>query len=79
MNAICSTESVCGTATPWWMSEPISGSSLLFVMSRCKDPTIYAFEPAPVAYEILRANGEAYGGNILTVNAGVSDRARPRR
>jgi len=48
----------------------------LFVMSRCKDPEIYAFEPAPVVYEILKANGEAYGGNIRTVNAGVSDRAK---
>jgi FkbH-like protein/FkbM family methyltransferase len=48
----------------------------LFVMSRCKDPKIYAFEPAPVVYEILKANNEAYGGNIRTVNAGVSDRAK---
>lgn len=48
----------------------------LFVMSRCRDPKIYAFEPAPDVYELLKANAEAYGGSIRTVNAGVSDRAK---
>ena len=48
----------------------------LFVMSRCRDPKIYAFEPAPGVYELLKANAEAYGGIVQTVNAGVSDRAK---
>ena len=33
-------------------------------MSRCANPTIYAFEPAPVVYELLKANCEAYGSNV---------------
>jgi FkbH-like protein/FkbM family methyltransferase len=47
----------------------------LFVMSRCKDPVIYAFEPAPVVYDLLRANCEAYGAQTRAINAGVSDRS----
>jgi FkbH-like protein/FkbM family methyltransferase len=48
----------------------------LFVMSRCKDPRIYAFEPAPVVFDLLKANCQAHGRNVRTVNAGVSDAAR---
>jgi FkbH-like protein/FkbM family methyltransferase len=48
----------------------------LFVMSRCSNPRIYAFEPAPVVYDLLKANCEAYGSNVLAVNAGVSDKPR---
>jgi FkbH-like protein/FkbM family methyltransferase len=48
----------------------------LFVTSRCKNPTIYAYEPAPVVYDLLKANGEAYGPGIRALNLGVSDRAR---
>jgi FkbH-like protein/FkbM family methyltransferase len=48
----------------------------LFVLSRCQNPTIYAFEPAPVVYDLLKANGRAHGFNIQAVNAGVSDKAR---
>jgi len=44
----------------------------LFVMSHCKDARIFAFEPAPMIYEILKTNCEAYGANVRTVNAGVS-------
>ena len=46
----------------------------LFVMSRCSKPTIYAFEPAPEIYDILRANLAAYGANGMPINAGVADR-----
>jgi FkbH-like protein/FkbM family methyltransferase len=48
----------------------------LFVMSRCKNPKIYAFEPAPVVYDLLEANCRAHGSNVRAVNAGVSDKAR---
>src|SRR5439155_22465293 len=46
------------------------------VMSRCSNPTIYAFEPAPVVYELLKANCEAYGSNAHAFNAGVSDASK---
>lgn len=45
----------------------------LFVMSRCENPTIYAFEPAPVVYDLLQANCDAYGSNVRAFNVGVSD------
>ena len=46
----------------------------IFVMSRCRNPKIYAFEPAPVAYDLLKANCDAYGAGTQTFNFGVSDR-----
>ena len=48
----------------------------LFVMSRCANPRIFAFEPAPVVHEILRANCDAYGSNVCVLNLGVSDRPK---
>lgn len=48
----------------------------LFVMSRCKNPKIYAFEPAPVVYDLLKANCDAYGSNVRAVNFGVSDKPK---
>jgi len=48
----------------------------LFVMSRCRNARIYAFEPAPVVYELLKANCEAYGSHVRAVNAGVSDKPK---
>jgi FkbM family methyltransferase len=48
----------------------------LYVMSRCKNPTIYAFEPAPVVYDLLKANCEAYGPNVRAFNVGVSDKRK---
>lgn len=44
----------------------------LFVMSRCRDARIIAFEPAPVVCDLLKANCDAYGANVEVVNAGVS-------
>lgn len=46
----------------------------LFVMSRCRNPGIYAFEPGPAAYDALRANCEAYGSGAQAFNLGVSNR-----
>src|SRR6185436_17412523 len=48
----------------------------LFVMSRSKNPRIYAFEPAPEVSELLRANCNAYGSNVHVSNVGVSDRRK---
>lgn len=50
------------------------GLFFLFVTSRCRNPRIYAFEPAPVVYELLRANCDAYGADVRTFNSGVSHR-----
>jgi FkbH-like protein/FkbM family methyltransferase len=47
----------------------------LFVMSHCRNTKIFAFEPAPITFEILKANCEAYGSNVRTVNAGVSEKS----
>jgi len=51
----------------------------LFVMSRCANPMILAFEPAPALYELLKANCEAYGSGARAFNVGVSDRPRTER
>jgi len=48
----------------------------LFVMSRCANASIYACEPAPMVYDILKANCDAYGSRVRTLNVGVSDRAK---
>jgi FkbH-like protein/FkbM family methyltransferase len=48
----------------------------LFVMSRCRDARVYAFEPAPAAYAALRANLEAYGGEARAFDLGVADRPK---
>jgi FkbH-like protein/FkbM family methyltransferase len=48
----------------------------LFVLSRCQNPCIYAFEPSPVVFELLKANCEAYGSHVRCFQCGVSDRAR---
>src|SRR6202158_3315246 len=45
----------------------------LFVMSRCRNPRIYAFEPAPAAFDLLKANCDVYGSSAQAFNLGVSD------
>ncbi len=47
----------------------------LFVMSRCKDPTIFAFEPSPSVFDLLRANCAAYGdpAHVQAFNCGVAE------
>jgi FkbH-like protein/FkbM family methyltransferase len=47
----------------------------LFVMSRFQNSAIYAFEPAPVTYDLLKANCDAYGANAKAYNLGVSDKS----
>lgn len=48
----------------------------LFVMSRCADPAIYAFEPSPRVFDLLRANCAAYGNpaRVHAFNRGVADK-----
>jgi len=48
----------------------------LFVMSRCENSTIYACEPAPEVYDLLKANCDAYGSNVRALNVGVSDKRK---
>jgi FkbM family methyltransferase len=44
----------------------------LFAARACKDPVIYAFEPIPPLFEILRANSELYGLNAKLFDCGLS-------
>jgi FkbH-like protein/FkbM family methyltransferase len=50
------------------------GMFSLFVMSRVPGARIYAFEPAPAVYELLKANCEAYGESARAFNAGMADK-----
>jgi natural product biosynthesis luciferase-like monooxygenase protein/amino acid adenylation domain-containing protein/non-ribosomal peptide synthase protein (TIGR01720 family)/FkbM family methyltransferase len=51
-----------------------AGFFSLFVQSRCDDPVIYAIEPIPRTFEVLKANVEHYGLNARLFNCGLSDR-----
>ncbi len=44
----------------------------LFVGSRCARPRILAFEPAPVVYDLLKANCTAYAPDVRVFNLGVA-------
>jgi FkbH-like protein/FkbM family methyltransferase len=48
----------------------------LFVMSHSANPRIYAFEPAPAVYDLLKANCAIHGPNVHAFNLGVSDRPK---
>jgi FkbH-like protein/FkbM family methyltransferase len=48
----------------------------LFVLNRCPRARIYAFEPSPVVYELLKANCEAHGEKVHTFQCGVSDKPK---
>jgi FkbH-like protein/FkbM family methyltransferase len=49
----------------------------LFVMSRCKSPAIYTFEPSPRVFDLLQANCAAYGepGRVHAFNRGVAEKS----
>jgi FkbH-like protein/FkbM family methyltransferase len=51
----------------------------LFVRHTCPNAKVYAFEPSPIVYELLKANCDAYGPGVLAFNCGVSDRAKTAR
>ncbi len=46
----------------------------LFVTEKCPNAVIYAYEPAPAAYEALTANCAAYGANVKAFNVGVAEK-----
>ena len=48
----------------------------LFVLSRCKSPTIYAYEPSPRVFDLLQANCAAYGdpARVRAFNCGVAEK-----
>ncbi len=48
----------------------------LFVMSRCQNPAIYAFEPSPRVFDLLQANCAAYGdpARVRAFNRGVAEK-----
>ncbi len=54
------------------------GMFTLAVLERCPDASIYAFEPSPTTFEVLKANSALYGSNVQAFNCGVSDRAAGR-
>lgn len=48
----------------------------LFVLDKCPNASIYAFEPAPHAFDILSRNTKLYGKNVYAFNCGVSGENR---
>jgi FkbH-like protein/FkbM family methyltransferase len=48
------------------------GMFTMFVLSQCKNPRIFSFEPSPYAHAALRANVELYGEHVKTYCCGVS-------
>jgi FkbH-like protein/FkbM family methyltransferase len=49
----------------------------LFVLSRCRSPAIYAYEPSPAVFEKLQANCQVHGHDrIEAYNLGVADRKK---
>jgi len=49
------------------------GLFTLFVLQKCSDVMVYAFEPSPPVFELLRLNTQLYGGNVKLYNCGVSN------
>jgi FkbM family methyltransferase len=52
------------------------GLFTLFVHARCRGATVYAFEPAPPAFELLCANTEALGSGVKRFPCGVAEERR---
>jgi FkbM family methyltransferase len=50
------------------------GLFALYVQTKCADPRIYAFEPLPPTFEILRANARLHGVPAKLFNCGLADR-----
>ncbi|WP_375511245.1 amino acid adenylation domain-containing protein [uncultured Nostoc sp.] len=48
------------------------GLFALFMGQICKDVSIYAFEPIPPVFDLLRINAEGYGLNVKLFNLGLS-------
>ncbi|MEH1860990.1 MAG: amino acid adenylation domain-containing protein [Nostoc sp.] len=52
------------------------GLFTLFVGQICKDVSIYAFEPIPPVFDLLRINTENYGLNVKLFNLGLSSETK---
>ncbi|MEH2331115.1 amino acid adenylation domain-containing protein [Nostoc sp.] len=52
------------------------GLFTLFVGQICKDVSIYAFEPIPPVFDLLRINSENYGLNVKLFNLGLSSETK---
>jgi amino acid adenylation domain-containing protein/FkbM family methyltransferase len=52
------------------------GMFALFAGIFCKDAIIYAFEPIPSVFEVLRLNTALYGLNVKLYNCGIGDKAK---
>jgi FkbM family methyltransferase len=52
------------------------GLFTLFVQLSCREPEIFAFEPAPPLFELLRLNSARLGGDVRLFNFGVAERRR---
>jgi amino acid adenylation domain-containing protein/FkbM family methyltransferase len=52
------------------------GLFTLFVSQKCRNARIYAFEPIPPSFEVLRANTSIPGHKITLLNFGLADRER---
>src|SRR4029077_10640704 len=48
-------------------------------LNRFPRARIYAFEPSPIVYELLKTNCEAYGREVHVFQSGVSDGPRVAR
>jgi len=52
------------------------GMFTLFAGQVCKNADIYAFEPAPAVYELMKLNASLYRLNVKAFNCGLSDRVK---
>jgi FkbM family methyltransferase len=52
------------------------GLFTLFVHQQCKNPIVYAFEPAPPLFKILQLNAALYGTGAKLFNYGLSDTSK---
>ncbi len=52
------------------------GLFTLFMGQICKDVSIYAFEPIPPVFDLLRINAENYGLNVKLFNLGLSSETK---
>jgi amino acid adenylation domain-containing protein/FkbM family methyltransferase len=48
----------------------------LFVSQVCRDAVVYAFEPIPAIFEVLRLNSELHGPNVKAFECGLGRTAR---
>jgi FkbM family methyltransferase len=51
------------------------GMFTLFVSQACRGAVIYAFEPIPSIFEVLRLNSELYGANVKLFECGLAREA----